>query len=856
MRKTLACLALLLSLAAHAQTSSTSGGTIVLGGATPNAAILNAQNTATNAATAAGNAQTTASNAASQAVQAQHEAGALSPLDYGITCGGTLASTTSGQLMTYLATGTAADTALTSTLAAAGNASGSAQTGPTIGIQLGNFGNLPQGVLTLPPNQICTAVGPVVIAPGVGFNTNHSVLFITGTGHGLWIKNNGPNGNYGANKNRIYGGGVIVGPGVGTSQGDGLLADVGINLDVSDVNFYQFKHGWEAANVQYSTFTNVWAAHNEVGCVVNSTTVSNGAVPVQGVTTSSLLSIDDAMFGGGCVANTKAGLWEPAGALFRLYGVSRSWNDHIDMVTGPMPAPYLSVKGYAVTTAATSCTATGTTAIGNNGTSTPIAPMTISAPSGGTVATGFVTLSAANNGTITGAYGINPGAGYTAQPTIIVPACTGGTNTITATIINDQTTDPQGQYASFVGTTVDDAGDFEADGYRTDGVGQRPAYGSAVLLNTGTGSYDLRRPFFGLTPEGDDFTRMVTNYGTKNEVEWPQGSSGMSPIPNALGAADNCAIVSTQQAGVVSKWGVDDTSASHSCDGNYTPILGSNGAYQGFYQGSTAANGFTSYSGSAAYGFGFGTKLPGDVSYRSSFYTNGRYRVGDGTAGNSGIGYLGYAGFSLGTGGANSTASPAVVSTGGTFALDSDTYFSNLPMQWQSQSGGNYSIPLTGDVNNFLTVYNRTTGGGAWYAASSGVMFNGSNNTFGFAFNACSQSSTKGVCTTPVNIFTATSAGTDVAGVEAVARGASIASAATIAPITGFVHITGTTAISTITPPTNCTVTGYACTVKFLPDAAWTTVTGGNIAVASTAVVNKPLTMTYDNTAALWYPSY
>ncbi len=104
--------------------------------------------------------------------------------------------------------------------------------------------------------------------------------------------------------------------------------------------------------------------------------------------------------------------------------------------------------------------------------------------------------------------------------------------------------------------------------------------------------------------------------------------------------------------------------------------------------------------------------------------------------------------------------------------------------------------------------------------------------------------------------FDAGAGGTDVAGVEAIARGASIASAATITPITGFVHITGTAAISTITPPTNCTVTGYACTVKLLPDAAWTTATGGNIALASTAIVNKPLTMTYDNTAALWYPSY
>jgi hypothetical protein len=41
-----------------------------------------------------------------------------------------------------------------------------------------------------------------------------------------------------------------------------------------------------------------------------------------------------------------------------------------------------------------------------------------------------------------------------------------------------------------------------------------------------------------------------------------------------------------------------------------------------------------------------------------------------------------------------------------------------------------------------------------------------------------------------------------------------------------------------------------------IPDGAWTTATTGNIALASTAVVSKAITMCYDNGTTKWYPSY
>jgi hypothetical protein len=85
--------------------------------------------------------------------------------------------------------------------------------------------------------------------------------------------------------------------------------------------------------------------------------------------------------------------------------------------------------------------------------------------------------------------------------------------------------------------------------------------------------------------------------------------------------------------------------------------------------------------------------------------------------------------------------------------------------------------------------------------------------------------------------------------------GTAIASAATIAPTSGMTHITGTTAISSITVP-SITVSGTAFTgcLVLIPDGAWTTTTTGNIALASTAVVGKQMEMCFDGSK--WYPNY
>lgn len=61
--------------------------------------------------------------------------------------------------------------------------------------------------------------------------------------------------------------------------------------------------------------------------------------------------------------------------------------------------------------------------------------------------------------------------------------------------------------------------------------------------------------------------------------------------------------------------------------------------------------------------------------------------------------------------------------------------------------------------------------------------------------------------------------------------------------------VSGTGSLQTLAPPW----TGFYGSVTLIPTGAFTTVTGGNIKIASTAVVDKALVMTWDGTD--WYPN-
>lgn len=80
--------------------------------------------------------------------------------------------------------------------------------------------------------------------------------------------------------------------------------------------------------------------------------------------------------------------------------------------------------------------------------------------------------------------------------------------------------------------------------------------------------------------------------------------------------------------------------------------------------------------------------------------------------------------------------------------------------------------------------------------------------------------------------------------------GADLASAATVA-LTHRIHwITGTAEIATLSLPW----ADFSGEVILIPAGAFTTTTTANIAVAVTAVANRPLHFTYHPGKALWYP--
>lgn len=79
-----------------------------------------------------------------------------------------------------------------------------------------------------------------------------------------------------------------------------------------------------------------------------------------------------------------------------------------------------------------------------------------------------------------------------------------------------------------------------------------------------------------------------------------------------------------------------------------------------------------------------------------------------------------------------------------------------------------------------------------------------------------------------------------------------MASAATIAPTYYETRVSGTVAIDTVTLPG----TDFSGSIVLIPTAIWTLTTAGNVGLAATAVVGKAMTLTYNQGAGKWYPSY
>jgi len=103
------------------------------------------------------------------------------------------------------------------------------------------------------------------------------------------------------------------------------------------------------------------------------------------------------------------------------------------------------------------------------------------------------------------------------------------------------------------------------------------------------------------------------------------------------------------------------------------------------------------------------------------------------------------------------------------------------------------------------------------------------------------------------NIYTTTSITSNLVSTGTAAP--TIVAAATIAPVTGIVFVsTSATPIVNITAPFPISTNGGQITL--IPTGAFTTTAAGNIALPSTAVISRPLIMTYDSVTSKWYPSY
>ena len=83
---------------------------------------------------------------------------------------------------------------------------------------------------------------------------------------------------------------------------------------------------------------------------------------------------------------------------------------------------------------------------------------------------------------------------------------------------------------------------------------------------------------------------------------------------------------------------------------------------------------------------------------------------------------------------------------------------------------------------------------------------------------------------------------------------ATVASASTLTVTSSVTFVSGTTTISSINVPT--ALVAYGGQITLIPTGGWATNTAGNIALSSTAIVNKALTLFWDPANTKWYPSY
>jgi hypothetical protein len=204
------------------------------------------------------------------------------------------------------------------------------------------------------------------------------------------------------------------------------------------------------------------------------------------------------------------------------------------------------------------------------------------------------------------------------------------------------------------------------------------------------------------------------------------------------------------------------------------------------------------------------------------------------------------------TGSGNMVLSVGPTITGTLQFSGSNTSASNFHT---TQSTGIMSMggtAATGQINIGRSTAAQTIqiGNGITATATTKAIDIGINGASGSTTNITLGSATSGATGTTLFNNNVTYKGL----IATTAAAPTIASAATIAPTTPILFVSGTTNVVTITAPSPISLGGGQITI--IPTGLFVTTAAGNIALASVAVVNKALIMTYDVTTAKWYPSY
>jgi len=159
----------------------------------------------------------------------------------------------------------------------------------------------------------------------------------------------------------------------------------------------------------------------------------------------------------------------------------------------------------------------------------------------------------------------------------------------------------------------------------------------------------------------------------------------------------------------------------------------------------------------------------------------------------------------------------------------------------------------TNTGTNGVSISFQQRGQVGWYGGASGVGI-GTGISSGSGHNVLFNANYTGVsgAATAGYVWSGNTSGAG-GGLYFEGQSTAIASASTIAPTYPVHHVTGTVAISTITVPAACAVSGFDCNVGLIADGAWATGTSGNIAVAVTATVGYRYDFTYDPGTGKWY---